>query len=498
MFALLFNPDTWAAVPYHFWSLVFFVFGCMWGSFLNVCIHRMPIGLSVVSPGSHCPQCRYAIPWYLNIPLVTWLWLRGRCANCRAPISVRYFLVELLTGLLFLGCWLQFGARTDPLPSIPLGLIYCVFVAGLIVATFIDFEHFIIPDEITIGGMVVGFLASLALPALHGGNATRPEALLQSGVGLAVGGGLIFALLNGGKLLFGKKQLDLPAGSTVTFHDTELELPGDRVPLERVEGFRRDEGALVITFDRAFVGDDVLTLGSVRVGLFGVQARAAEASLDLAGEVSFRLLHAPPPVVPEAEVPAFARLRRVFSRPQLQLESGAPYLLSPAGVRPGAVRIPFEEMFYRKSDTLRLSAQQALVYERASEPYPELFENVTVALSQERLIVGDRTFAPTDVPYMQVITDSLVVPREAMGFGDVKFMAAIGAFLGWQATIFALMVSAMIGSVVGGGLVLLGRRAWSSKIPYGPYIALAALLWLFGGRGWMEWWFSTGGGLVPR
>ena len=90
--------ETGRLVPFHFWSLVFFVLGCIVGSFLNVCIHRMPLGMSIVTPPSHCPHCKYSIPWYLNIPLVTWLALRGRCKNCGAPISPRYFIVELLTG----------------------------------------------------------------------------------------------------------------------------------------------------------------------------------------------------------------------------------------------------------------------------------------------------------------------------------------------------------------------------------------------------------------
>src|SRR5258705_9063272 len=162
MLSHTFDSGLWAAVPFEFWAVVFFTFGCMVGSFLNVCIHRMPLGLSVVSPPSHCPHCKYSIPWYLNIPLVTWLWLRGRCRNCRAPISVRYFLVELLTGLLFLGCWLRFGRQ-----SAAVSLVCCLVLAGLVAATFIDFEHFIIPDEITIGGMVVGFLCSFFFPGLH-------------------------------------------------------------------------------------------------------------------------------------------------------------------------------------------------------------------------------------------------------------------------------------------------------------------------------------------
>src|SRR5258706_5780113 len=158
----IFDPLVWAQVPFHFWSVTFFVFGTMVGSFLNVCIHRMPRGESIVSPPSHCPHCQYSIPWFLNMPLVTWLYLRGKCANCRAPISIRYFLVELLTGIAFLACWLSAG-RAFPL----LALAYCVVLSGFIVATFIDFEHFIIPDEITLGGIVAGVLCSFAVPALH-------------------------------------------------------------------------------------------------------------------------------------------------------------------------------------------------------------------------------------------------------------------------------------------------------------------------------------------
>src|SRR6202050_3143065 len=111
----IFNANNWALVPFHFWSLTFFALGCIVGSFLNVCIYRMPLGLSIVTPPSHCPHCKYAIPFYLNIPLVTWLALRGRCKKCAAPISPRYFIVELVTGAAFLSCWLVFGAKSPAL-----------------------------------------------------------------------------------------------------------------------------------------------------------------------------------------------------------------------------------------------------------------------------------------------------------------------------------------------------------------------------------------------
>src|SRR5438045_7108616 len=130
--ARYFDSHAWQSMPFHFWSIVFFIFGAMVGSFLNVCIYRMPRGMSVVSPPSHCPHCNYSIPWYLNIPLLTWLYLRGKCANCKAPISIRYFLVELLTGLIFLGLWLLYGRE-----SLGLFVAYAILLAGMIVATFI-------------------------------------------------------------------------------------------------------------------------------------------------------------------------------------------------------------------------------------------------------------------------------------------------------------------------------------------------------------------------
>src|SRR5215467_5278963 len=207
MLKSMFTPEYWHAIPFHFWSVVAFMFGSIVGSFLNVCIHRMPLGQSVVSPPSHCPNCKYSIPWYLNIPLITWLYLRGKCRNCGVPISARYFLVELLTGVVFLGCWLSFGRE-----SAWVALLYCLVLAGLIAATFIDFEHFIIPDEITIGGMVVGFICSFFVPALHHVVAVD-QSLKASLLGMLVGGGIIYLILRIGKLLFGRQRVSLPAES---------------------------------------------------------------------------------------------------------------------------------------------------------------------------------------------------------------------------------------------------------------------------------------------
>src|SRR5260370_11353080 len=148
MIKAMLSPANWSAVPFHFWSVAFFVVGSIVGSFINVCIHRMPYGLSVVSPPSHCPHCKYSIPWYLNIPLVTWVWLGGKCRNCGAPISVRYFLVELLTAVAFLGCWLAFGPHLGAVAGGRGALLagyFALFLFRFVPTTFFYFPAFFPP-----------------------------------------------------------------------------------------------------------------------------------------------------------------------------------------------------------------------------------------------------------------------------------------------------------------------------------------------------------------
>ena len=133
---------VWLGSTLVLFSIIFFMFGCIVGSFLNVVIHRLPREMSVANPPSHCPQCGYTIPWYQNLPLITWLWQRGRCAGCDTPIPIRYFLVELLTGLAFLGAWLlvhyHFAAGAeDPFLKQPIvaALVTLALVTLLVVLT---------------------------------------------------------------------------------------------------------------------------------------------------------------------------------------------------------------------------------------------------------------------------------------------------------------------------------------------------------------------------
>lgn len=358
----VFDPELWASVPFHFWSAVFFVFGCMVGSFLNVCIHRLPLEQSVVSPPSHCPHCRYSIPWYLNVPLVTWLWLGGKCANCKAPISIRYFIIELITGVFFLLSWLTFGGQ-----SVGLALVYCLVLAGFIVGTATDFEHLIIPDEVTKGGMVAGVICSMLVPQLHGVE-TLGLALKASIIGLVVGGGVLWLILNAGKLAFGRQKIEIPTGNRIIFGEDALHLPD------------RD--------------------------------------------------------------------------------------------------IPYEDIFYRESDTIRLHTPQLELPDRCYKD-----ATIEVSLLSHKLKINDEELNPEDVPYMALTADSINLPREAMGLGDVKLMAAIGAFMGWEGVLFTLTLSSILGAVVGLALKL-------QRLAYVPYIAAAATMWIFFGHDLVKAWLG--------
>ena len=157
-------------------SLVAFIFGSVLGSFFNVCIYRIPAGESIIFPSSRCPKCGASIRWYQNVPLLSYLFLGGKCGSCRVRIPWRYPFVEALTGLLFVLVLYSFGVNL----STP---VYLLFVSALIVITFIDLDHQIIPDVISLPGIVVGFLCSFAIPWL-----SWTDSLL----GILLGGGSLW------------------------------------------------------------------------------------------------------------------------------------------------------------------------------------------------------------------------------------------------------------------------------------------------------------------
>ncbi|MBA3651301.1 MAG: prepilin peptidase [Chthoniobacterales bacterium] len=344
-----------------------FLLGASVGSFLNVCIYRLPRDLSVNQPRrSFCPACKTPIPWHQNVPLFSWFALRGKCASCGSKIAFRYFAVELLTALLFLALWLVFPWQ--------IALVYWVFVSLLVAATFIDFEHFIIPDEITIGGTIAGIVASLALPVLMG-EVSRLRAGAWSLGSAALGYALLWLVLEGGKKAFGKRRIRLEAPTP---------------------------------FSWVRQGDDAEFIVGEESGLWS-------------------------------------------------------------------------DHFARESDRMLLHCATAEVDGRT-------FENLTLQFRYNVLTIEQDSFELDQVDRISGIVRELQIPREAMGRGDLKFLACIGAFLGWRGVLCSIFAGSLLGSLVGLTSMLLGQRAWSAKIPFGPYLALGALIWMFFGPDLLDWY----------
>lgn len=166
-------------------NIAAFMFGSIIGSFLNVCIHRMPLGESVVWPSSHCPHCKKRIPSYDNIPFISYALLRGKCRFCKQGISLRYPLVELITASMFALLFYRFGLSYD-------FFFYMALLCGLIIATFVDIKHRIIPDEVSVGGIIVGFILSAVKGIQLSPWQFDYHPALNSFVGIFVGGGIIF------------------------------------------------------------------------------------------------------------------------------------------------------------------------------------------------------------------------------------------------------------------------------------------------------------------
>lgn len=260
-----------------YFTAVVFLFGACWGSFLNVCIYRIPAELSVVKPRSHCPKCLTTLAWKDNIPIFGWLFLGGKCRYCKTAIAARYPSVELLTAVLFTWIWLRYPLMAEGGLDFRFAA-YWLLAFGLILGSFVDFDEMWLPDRCTIGGMIVGPILAFLIPALFG-TGSHVEAFIRSLIGLAFGFGILWLVA-----FFGK----------------------------------------------------------------------------------------------------------------------------------------------------------------------------------------------------------LILKKDAMGFGDVKLMGALGAFLGFESVVFIIFVSSLLGSIVGVSLILLGQREWQSRIPFGPYIALAALIWVLGGYVWWD------------
>lgn len=169
----------------YFWAGAIFWFGACLGSFANVVIYRLPKNESVVTPRSRCGSCGKQIAFYDNIPILSWFILRGKCRNCRASYSFRYPFVELLMGSLFAGLYLMYGFQWTLVE-------YLILAFGLVVISFIDLDHFIIPDEFSLSGIVIGLVGSLLNPERD---------FWAAAAGVLMGGGFLWAVAYGYLLL---------------------------------------------------------------------------------------------------------------------------------------------------------------------------------------------------------------------------------------------------------------------------------------------------------
>ena len=161
-----------------FYTSVFFVLGAIFGSFGNVIIYRLPKGENIAWPGSHCRACKTKIPLYLNIPILSWFILGGKCHNCKAPFSFRYPLVEIFTAITFATIYWKWGWSWFLLE-------YLLFAFALIVSSVIDLDHMILPDSFTLSGIVIGLVGAVLNP---------DRVFFDAALGVLVGGGFLYAI----------------------------------------------------------------------------------------------------------------------------------------------------------------------------------------------------------------------------------------------------------------------------------------------------------------
>lgn len=262
-----------AALPW-FLPVFVFVLGTMVGSFLNVCIYRIPADKSVITPRSHC-ACGRPIAWFDNIPVLSWFLLRGKARCCGRPYSFRYVLVEAFTGGLFLTCWLL-KAKSETGNFQPwVAVCGWVLLAALVAATFIDLDHFIIPDRFTIGLGFIGVMLSLFVPALHGATVAPGEPLqlanLRAGgdavVGVLVGAGLVAWIAGTAEAVLKREAMG--------FGDVKL--------VGAIGAFTGWQGAVFSVFGGAVVGTVWVALAWAWQKIVGPKAAAPSSSETKAG-----------------------------------------------------------------------------------------------------------------------------------------------------------------------------------------------------------------------
>ena len=374
-----------------FLAIISFIIGAIIGSFLNVVIYRLPRGISVNKPRrSFCPTCNYKIPFYLNIPIISWLILLGKCRNCSSKVSIRYLLVELISGVLFLACWLIYALPLSGQFQVTYYLVLpgWFLISLLISASLIDYEHQIIPDALNVIGLISGLIFAIMFPLIpfnimgvdsffNSDEITWYKSFIISLLSGAFGFLIIYSIVFLGKIVFGIKVLSKNKSNEWSI----------------VEG---EENPVLLFDDQEINFEDLFFVGTEKL-VFECQKFDLNGNEIITDKVS---------------------------------------------------------VFYDRID----------------------YNNESIEIS-DWVSVGGKSV-------------KITYHREAMGFGDVKYMAMIGVFIGWKGILFTLFTASIIGTVVSlPGKILKSDNALN-RIPFGPFLSLGAIIWLFYGPQLLDWYIN--------
>lgn len=450
-----------------FWYLVVFGYGAVVGSFLNVLIYRMPLGLSVSLPRSHCPNCNRLLGFWDNIPLLSFLFLRARCRYCRVPISWRYFGVELLTGAL----WVTLFWRLSGDTSISwVNYVTSALFASLLVAlVFIDLDHFFVPDELNWVGFALGFardlicltLAWRAGPYLFG-NTARTYAyfgwLPRSLVGAAAYGGLLFLVSFLAFIYYAREEHESVRQTARRFFvfeerepeadlSTTVPAPEEEEEKEEQEDEETEGEPVRIQFSPAF-----LTFVAALLLVPALQAGAVLVfALTLAAFVAMSR---------RASEPLASAARRFFRSND---QAFGPELINAAA----APQVPVPEGDAGDGETK---------YEATPAASEEAQRSAELAAEAD-----------------QFAHEAETGRHGGMGLGDVKLALAIGALLGPGPALLSLLVAAGAGAFVGIALILIHGRGMRLGLPFVPFMAFGAIVVLLFGPDLVNWYLRFSG-----
>jgi leader peptidase (prepilin peptidase)/N-methyltransferase len=391
------------------------VLGSLFGSFANVVVHRLPKGVSIAFPGSHCPACNHRLSALELVPVLSWAVQGGRCRSCRSPISLRYPSIELTMAIGFALLWWRWPPTTTGWTFVPLAALFAL----LVILAAIDLDTYTLPDVLTLPALAVALLAPLLYPA-GSGLPTPAQAL----AGAAVGAGVLSLVNRLGALVLRR------------FRDTDERL----WPL----------------------GFDQVNLAALGGAVAGWQAGIVAAGVSLAGNLMLRrCLRVPEPVLWLLWALALAAGLAGLTVPPVTSLSGT-------ALAAGAVAIAGALFWWLRDITAPSEAEAG-----ASDAGP----------AAGKPLGRGSAGAEGDVPEPDRDDGEPV----AMGFGDVKLAAVMGALLGWEKLLLALFLSFLLGAT--GGII--GRLAGGQRqVPFGPYLVLATLLALFLGDALLGWYLG--------